>query len=122
MIWSRAILPVVAVAAAAACGGGGGGSAAHLVRTHGTIVRVGGPMPGSPLPIAGARLEIRGRGGSTQVRSDRHGRFAFDLPPGTYRVTAIGHSLLHNASLQPIPQVIHVRAHARPLRLYVDIK
>lgn len=122
MNWYRALALVVLAVVVPACAGGSAGSTARVVHTHGTIVRVGGPAPGSPVPIAGARLEIRGRGGSTDVRTDRHGRFAFDLPSGTYRVTATGHTLLGNGSLQPFPRVIHIRPHARPLHLYVNIK
>jgi hypothetical protein len=83
---------------------------------------VGGIAPGGPLPIAGARLVIRGSGGIARVRSGRDGHFVFALPTGTYRVTAVGASLLHNRLLQPVPRVIHVRPGGRPLRLYVDIK
>jgi hypothetical protein len=122
VIWSRASLLALAVLAAGACGSGRAGTTAGVILTHGTIVRVGGPAPGSPLPIAGARLEIRGRGGVVDVRSDRDGRFTFSLPAGTFRVRAVGASLLHNRSLQPIPRVIHVRPNARPLHLFVDIK
>jgi len=119
---SRAALLALAVLAAGACGSGGAGTTADVIRTHGTIVRVGGPAPGSPLPIPGARLEIRGRGGVVDVRSDRDGRFTFSLPAGTYRVRSVVASLLHNRFLQPVPRVIHVRPHARPLHLFVDIK
>jgi hypothetical protein len=118
MIWYRTTALLVALLVA----GCGNGSAAQTVHTHGTLVRVGGPPPGGPMAIPGARLEIRGRGGSVRVRTDRHGRFTFDLPAGVYHVRALGHSVLDNRFLQPVPREIHVRAGAPPLHLYVDIK
>jgi len=118
MNWSRPAVVLVALLVS----GCGSGSAAHTVHVHGTLVRVGGPLPGGPVVLAGARLEIRGAGGSVRVRTDDHGRFAFDLPAGVYHVRALGRSILNNRFLQPVPREIRVRAGARPLRLYVDIK
>jgi hypothetical protein len=120
--WFRAAALALILATAGACGSGGAATTAQLVRTQGTIVRVGGIAPGGPLAIAGARLVIRGSGGVAHVRSGRDGRFEFTLPAGTYTVTAVDASLLHNRFLQPVPRVIHVRPGSRPLHLYVEIK
>jgi len=94
MNWSRPAVVLVALLVS----GCGSGSAAHTEHVHGTLVRVGGPLPGGPVVLAGARLEIRGAGGSVRVRTDDHGRFAFDLPAGVYHVRALGRSILNNGS------------------------
>jgi hypothetical protein len=113
MNWLRAAVVLVAIPAAAC----GGGSTPHTVRTHGTLVRVGGPAPGGPVAMPGVRLHVQGEGGSADVRTDRHGRFAFDVVPGTYTVS------ITTGGLAPVtvPHVVHV-PHTGRLRLVVNIK
>jgi hypothetical protein len=113
MNWFRASVLLTALLAS----GCGGGSAAHLVRTHGTLDRVGGPAPGAPLEMKGIRVRFQGVGGPVTIRTDRRGRFAFDAVPGTYTVS------IRTGGLPPVtvPHVIHV-PHAGPLRLVVSIK
>ena len=113
MNWFRASVLLTALLAS----GCGSGSAAHLVRTRGTLDRVGGPAPGAPLGMNGIRVRFRGAGESVTIRTDRRGRFVFDAVPGTYTVS------IRTGGLPPVPvpRVIHV-PHAGPLRLIVSIK
>ncbi|HEY2869982.1 MAG TPA: hypothetical protein VGJ11_10740, partial [Gaiellales bacterium] len=111
-----------AVLVALLLSGCGGGSAstpttANLVRTHGVLVRVGGPAPGGPLAMQGVRLRFQGSAGSADVRTDRQGRFGFGLAPGTYTV----HVLSGGLPPLTIPHTVHV-PHASRLRLVVSIK
>ncbi len=113
MIWYR----TTALLAALLVAGCGNGSAVHTVRTHGTLVRVGGPAPGAPVPIRGAHVHLEGAAGSADVRTDRHGRFAVDVAPGTYTVT------ITTGGVSPVtvPHIVHV-PHAGRLRLVVNIR
>jgi hypothetical protein len=113
MNWSRA----TALLAALVVSGCGSGSAAHPIRTHGTLVRVGGPAPGGPVAMAGVRVHLQGNGGSADVRTDRRGRFAFDVAPGTYTVS-IRRGRVH---VLTVPHIVRV-PHAGPLRLVVNIR
>src|SRR5262245_13382512 len=92
MKWSPAAA-VLAVLVVSGCGGGSTASTAGLVRTHGMLVRVGGPAPGGPVAMPGIRLRFQAPGASADVRTDRHGRFAFDVAPGTYTVSVLGSGL-----------------------------
>jgi hypothetical protein len=121
MIWYRGLAAVVLALIVSACAGGSSQTVTGLVRTHGLIVRVGGPPPGSPVPIA-AELRVAGAGGTATVRTDRHGRFAFLLQPGTYRVTITGHDPeFGGRPIRPTPDVIHVRPSGPRVRLVVSI-
>lgn len=121
MSWYRVSALVLLALAASACAGGASTTASGLVRTRGVIVRVGGPPPGSPRPIA-AEFRVTGPGGSATGRADRHGRFTFLLAPGTYRITITGHGPESDGRpMQPVPDVIHVRPSGPRLRLVVSI-
>ena len=115
MNWSRAVV-LLAVLLVSACGSGSTASS-RPVHTHGTLVRIGGPAAGGPVAMPAVRLEIEGDGESADVRTDRQGRFAFDVAPGTYTVS------IRTGGLPPVtvPHVIHV-PHAGRLRLVVSIK
>ena len=116
--WVRATV-LVGVFALSGCGGG---SAPHLVRTHGTLVRVGGPAPGAPVALHGVRLHLEGGNGAADVRTDGHGRFVADLAPGTYTVTVTGGGPQADGQpIQPVPHVIHIPRSGR-LRLVVNIR
>ncbi|HEY3764562.1 MAG TPA: hypothetical protein VGL44_05350 [Gaiellales bacterium] len=106
----------------AGCGGGSSATTGQLVRTHGLLVRVGGPAPGAPVALHGVDVHFQGSGGAADVRTDRHGRFAFDVAPGRYRVTiTTGGPQADGQSIHPVPQVIHV-PHAGFLQLVVNIR
>jgi hypothetical protein len=124
MNWYRPLMVVLLAFVVSGCGGGAASSTAgDLVRTKGVIVTIGGPPPGSPRPIAGARFEVKGSSESAGVHADRHGGFAFDLVPGTYRITITGHAPMSgNAFIQPRHGTIVVRPGGRPIRIVVDIR
>ena len=112
------VLSVAIGLLAAACGGHSAPTA--LVRAHGTIVSVGGTS-GPPRPLPRVRFTVTDRDNSAKVVTDEHGRFAFDVLPGTYRVVITGHSVRANGRLsQPHPRTIVVQPHAKPLRLWVS--
>jgi hypothetical protein len=113
MIWYRATALLVALLVA----GCGTGSAAHTVRTHGTLVQVGGPAPGAPVGIAGAQLTFQGNGASAAVRTDGHGRFTVDVAAGTYTVAVRS----HGAAPVTVPHIVHI-PHTGSLRLVVNIR
>jgi len=122
---NRCFLPGLTALVLVVCGCGGGSSATsgEHVRTDGIIVTVGGPPPGSPRPIAGARFEVTGSGETADVRADSHGRFAFDVAPGTYRITITGHAPMSGAAfMQPRHRTIVVRPSGPRIRLIVDIR
>jgi len=56
----------------------------------GLLVRVGGPAPGSPVPLPGTVVARNAAGGQFTTTTGNNGRFQLSLPPGTYRLT--GHS------------------------------
>ena len=56
----------------------------------GLLVRVGGPAPGSPVPLPGTVVARNAAGGQFTTTTGNNGRFQLSLPPGTYRLT--GHT------------------------------
>jgi hypothetical protein len=118
MIWYRTTALMVALVVA----GCGNSSATHAVRTHGTLMRVGGPAPGAPVAVTGVHLRFHGSGGSADVRTDRHGRFGVDIAPGTYRVTITrGGPQADGQPIPPVPHVVRI-PHAGSVRLVVNIR
>jgi len=73
----------VGIAVLAACGGSPG----YHQTVPGTFVRVGGPAPGSPVPLPGTITARAATGETFTAAAGRDGRFKLSLPPGTYRVT-----------------------------------
>ena len=123
MIWYRALAVALLAIVVSACAGGSSSTSDGLVRTRGVILTVGGPPPGAPRSISGAEFKVDGSGKGADVIADRHGRFAFDLAPGTYRITITGHAPMSgNAFIQPRHGTIVVRPERPPVRLVVDIR
>jgi len=119
------LMAILAVAALLASGCyGSSHQAASTVRTTGTIVTIGGPAPGSPKPIPGAEFRLVGPNCSVNVRADKDGRFAVDLPPGRYRVIVTGHAPQADGGWLPtIPSALTVTSgRTKPLRLVVSIR
>lgn len=56
----------------------------------GLLVRVGGPAPGSPVPLPGTVVARSPAAAQFTTTTGKNGRFQLSLPPGTYRLT--GHS------------------------------
>lgn len=80
---------VTAVASVAILTGCSGRPDPHQTVT-GLLVRVGGPAPGSPVPLPGTVLAQTAAGDQFTTTTDNDGRFRLSLPPGSYRLT--GHS------------------------------
>ena len=113
------MLPILLTASA--CLGGAHQATVHL---SGNIVTVGGPPPGAPRPIAGARFRLVGNGRSLSLRADAHGRFATDVAPGRYRVVITGHAPRSDRGWLPAtPAIWTIRPGSAPrLRLVVSIR
>jgi len=73
----------VALAGLAGCAGHPG----YHQAVPGTFVRVGGPSPGSPVPLPGTVTARAATGGTFTATAGRDGRFTLSLPPGAYQVT-----------------------------------
>lgn len=83
MRWS-----VIAVLAAGICVVAGcGGSRGYRQSVPGTFVRVGGPAPGSAVPLPGTITARSAGGESFTATAGKNGRFKLPLPPGGYHVT-----------------------------------
>jgi hypothetical protein len=78
-------MAVVAVGIAS-LGGCGGDPGYHQI-VRGAFVRVGGPAPGSPVPLPGTITARTAMGKTFTATTGRDGRFALWLPPGAYQVT-----------------------------------
>jgi hypothetical protein len=116
------ILPWVLAGCSLDDGSAASSQAGGLVQSHGQIVMVGGPAPGAPRPIGGARIRFTGPRGSVTTRADDHGRFSFSAKPGRYAVHLIGHApMVNGAFFDTRPRTIVVRPGSRPLRLAVDV-
>ena len=79
----------VAVASMAIFSGCSGQPDPHQTVT-GLLVRVGGPAPGSPVPLPGTVVARNATGDKFSTTTGKDGRFQLSLPPGTYELT--GHS------------------------------
>jgi hypothetical protein len=81
--WNAIAVLAVGVAVLAGCGGNSG----YHQAVRGNFVRVGGPAPGSPVPLPGTITARAAAGGTFMAMASRNGRFKLSLLPGTYRVT-----------------------------------
>jgi hypothetical protein len=81
--WKTIAVLAVTTFMLAGCGGNPGGR--QTVR--GTFVRVGGPAPGSPVPLPGTITARAATGRTFTATAGRNGRFTLSLPPGRYHVT-----------------------------------
>jgi hypothetical protein len=53
----------------------------------GEFIRVGGPAPGSPVPLPGQVVAVESAGTRLTVTVGNDGRFSLSLPAGTYRLS-----------------------------------
>jgi len=65
---------------------GCGGDAPHGSVT-GILERVGGPAPGSPVPLPGHVVAVNSAGAQFAVAVGNDGRFSLSLPAGSYQLT-----------------------------------
>jgi len=66
---------------------GCGGNPGYRQPVSGMFLRVGGPAPGSPVPLPGTITARAATGEMFTATAGRNGRFTLSLPPGAYRVT-----------------------------------
>ena len=101
-----------AVASVSILVGCSGQSGPHHTVT-GLLVRVGGPAPGSPVPLPGTVVAWNAAGEQFTNTTGKNGRFQLSLPPGTYRLT--GHSPQVMGDGQQLlcgaAQTVHVTRH-----------
>ena len=60
---------------------------ASVGTVQGRLLMVGGPAPGTPDPVPG-RLTIKGAGSTLHADIGKDGKYAIQLAPGRYRITA----------------------------------
>lgn len=101
-----------AVASVSILTGCSGQSGPHQTVT-GLLVRVGGPAPGSPVPLPGTVVARNAAGEQFTTTTGKDGRFQLSLAPGTYRLT--GHSPQVMGDGQQLlcraEQTVHVTRH-----------
>jgi hypothetical protein len=85
---SRNAVAILALGLAvlASCGGDPG----YQQAVPGTFVRVGGPAPGSPVPVPGMITARAATGQAFTATAGQNGRFTLSLPPDSYHVTNHG--------------------------------
>jgi hypothetical protein len=86
----RVCCVIVAAVASVSIVTGCSGQSGSQQTVTGLLVRVGGPAPGSPVPLPGTVVARNAAGEQFTTTTSKDGRFQLSLPPGTYRLT--GHS------------------------------
>lgn len=76
---------LAAVSVIAGCGGGAASRRAPGT-VSGQFIRVGGPAPGSAVPLPGHVVAVDPAGTRLTVTVGKNGRFRLSLPAGTYRL------------------------------------
>jgi hypothetical protein len=76
------------------------------------LVRVGGPAPGSAVPLPGQVIAIDSDGRQFVVTTSRNGRFRLSLPPGSYRLTGKSPMVMANGTEMECMAMreVHVKA------------
>jgi hypothetical protein len=82
---SRSLVAVLTVGIAVLAGCAG--SPADQQAVSGTFMRVGGPAPGSQVPLPGTITARAVTGQTFTASAGQSGRFTLSLPPGLYHVT-----------------------------------
>ncbi len=101
-----------AVASVSILVGCSGQSGPHQTVT-GILVRVGGPAPGSPVPLPGTVVAWNAAGKQFTTTTGKNGRFQLSLPPGTYRLTGHSPQVMGDGQqlLCDAAQTVHVTRH-----------
>ena len=109
----------VGIAALAGCGGNPG----YHQAVPGRFVRVGGPAPGSPVPLPGTITARTATGETFTATAGRDGRFTLSLPPATYRVTGRSPLMQSGQMICAATAELHVSRgqHARPVTVVCSI-
>jgi len=71
-------------------------------------MRVGGPAPGSPVPLPGTITARAATGRTFTATAGRDGRFTLSLPPGAYRVTGRSPLIQSGRTACPAAADLHV--------------
>ena len=97
--------------AVSACTGGSAapGQSPH-VKVAGTLVRVGGPPPGAPVPLPGMITAVGADGRQFSATSGDDGRFDVMLPSGTYHFTGRSPLIDDGKALCTAMAAVHVQA------------
>lgn len=113
----------IAVFAVGIAGLAGCGNPGDHQTVPGTFVRVGGPAPGSPVPLPGTITAKTARGETFAATAARDGRFKLSLPPGTYRVTGSSPLMQSGQMICAATAELHVsRGHpVRPVTVVCSI-
>jgi hypothetical protein len=93
----------------AACTGHGT-SAVNAGAVSGSLLRVGGPSPGAPVPLTGQVVATSSAGTRFTVAVGGNGRYRLTLSPGTYQVTGRSPMVYVNGAQMPC-------AAARPVHI-----
>jgi hypothetical protein len=92
--------------------GGCAGSQGNHQAVSGTFVRVGGPSPGSPVPLPGTITARAVSGEAFTAKVSSTGRFKLSLPPGTYHVTGRSPLIQGGKMVCAATKELHVTARA----------
>jgi hypothetical protein len=117
LVW----LPLVGVVLLASCGGtsGQGTLSGHLYVVGGPLVR--GGAAGSPRPVAGT-VVANGSGGAHTATARADGRYAMQVPPGTYTVTGTSRQYNDGNSACPASgKIMVVRDQVRTADVYCQV-
>jgi hypothetical protein len=82
-------------------------------------MRVGGPAPGSPVPLPGTITARAATGRTFTATAGRDGRFTLSLPPGAYRVTGRSPLIQSGRTACPAAVDLHVTRGKRALHVTV---
>jgi hypothetical protein len=104
-----AIVALLATASAVAgCGSGRAVSTTAIGTVAGRFVRVGGPAPGSAVPLPGQVVAIDSAGTRHTVTVGKNGRFRLSLPAGTYRLAGYSPLIQGGKARCSAAHVVHV--------------
>jgi outer membrane protein assembly factor BamB len=87
----------------------------------GTLVRIGGPAPGSPVPLPGRVVAIGSAGARFTTAVGTNGRFRLSLLPGTYRLTGYSPLVRANGAQMSCAALHPVHVTADKTRRDVDV-
>ena len=73
---------------------GDSGQAGPYQTVTGLLIRVGGPHPGSPVPLPGTVVARSAAGEQFTTTAGEDGRFQLSLPPGSYELTGYSPEVL----------------------------
>jgi hypothetical protein len=120
---SREVEAIAVLAVGIAVLTGRGSSPGYHQAVPGTFARVGGPAPGSPVPLPGTITARAATGETVTATAGRDGHFKLSLPPGAYRVTGRSPLMQSGQMICTVTVELHVTrgAPARPVTVVCSI-